>query len=223
MYRPEPKPGLLPYFNNEVVLRWLNSDFDEQQTFGNWLIGRQAQSYIGVRRHCIDKVNGSHGCYYTTDGQAWAIVVGDSSMYGSFQNFQNLVQQSQFEEQRYFDSVNEKSVYYAKIIFDNNTIDYAWEVDSFRDITGIVNIETNQLAVYPNPMKDELKVDLTLIAGNKADIEIYNLSGQLVLKEKLTVAQSTHRINTAALPAGIYTLSALADGKIYRSRIVKIE
>jgi hypothetical protein len=144
-------------------------------------------------------------------------------MYGSFSNFNTLIQQSQFEDQRYFDSINNKSVYYAKIIFDNNTIDYAWEIDSIRDISGIVNIETNQLAVYPNPVKDEVTVDLTLIAGSKADIEIYNLSGQLVFRENHAAAQSTHRINTAALPAGIYTLSALADGKIYRSRIVKIE
>jgi hypothetical protein len=224
MYRPEPKPGLLPYFNNEVVLRWLNSDFDEQQTSGNWLIGRQAQSYVGVRRHCIDKVNGSHGCYYTTDGQAWVIVLGDSSMYGSFSNFNTLIQQSQFEEQRYFDSVNNKSVYYAKIIFDNNTIDYAWDIDSIRDITGIVNIETNQLAVYPNPIKDEVKVDMEAFKGKIFSLEILNISGQKVFEQREQISSTNElRINTSNYPQGIYLVSLNSEGKTYRSRVVKVE
>jgi hypothetical protein len=145
-------------------------------------------------------------------------------MYGSFSNFNTLIQQSQFEEQRYFDSVNNKSVYYAKIIFDNNTIDYAWDIDSIRDITGIVNIETNQLAVYPNPIKDEVKVDMEAFKGKIFSLEILNISGQKVFEQREQISSTDElRINTSNYPQGIYLVSLNSEGKTYRSRVVKVE
>jgi hypothetical protein len=145
-------------------------------------------------------------------------------MYGSFSNFNTLIQQSQFEEQRYFDSVNNKSVYYAKIIFDNNTIDYAWDIDSIRDITGIVNIETNQLAVYPNPIKDEVKVDMEAFKGKIFSLEILNISGQKVFEQREQISSTNElRINTSNYPQGIYLVSLNSEGKTYRSRVVKVE
>ncbi len=223
MYRPEPKPDILPYTHNEVALRWATNDFDQVVYDSLWIIGRQQNRFAAVRRYCTDYISGVPACNYNTDGQAWVVVVGDSTMYGSFSNFQTIVHQSQFEEQRYYDSVNKKSTYYAKIVFDTTTIDYAWENDSVNT-TGIDKIEENQIAVYPNPVKDEAVIDISQLNGKPFSLEILNVAGQKVYDRKIAEKSSNDlHINTSDLHAGVYILSINCEEKSYKSRMVKIE
>lgn len=42
------------------------------------LLGRQANQYVAVRRHCLDSINNVAACYMDR-GQAWVIIVGDSA------------------------------------------------------------------------------------------------------------------------------------------------
>jgi hypothetical protein len=64
------------------------------------------------------------------EGQTWVFMVGDSAMYGSFDDFQSVIDSSQFEEEWYLDTVTDQWVYYAGIAIDTTSIDYAWNQDS---------------------------------------------------------------------------------------------
>lgn len=223
MYRPEPKPSLLPYFNNEVSLRWIGSDMDEQVTIGNWLIGRQQQGYVAARRYCLDTIRGNAGCLYNTDGQAWVLVVGDSTMYGSFQQFQTKVQQAQFTEQRYYDAINEKSVYYAKIVFDTTTIEHAWEIDSVETL-GIASLALQPLRVFPNPANQMLFVDASSLQNGPLSIQVHNVTGATVYNSTVQSATGSNlSIPTASFAKGMYWLTVQQNGKTYQSRFVKTE
>jgi len=160
MYRPEPKPALLNYNNPEVALYWSETEFDEIRNDSPWLLGRQGNSYVAVRRSCLGEIDSVIACDISNE-QTWVIVVGDSGMYSSFSNFQSIIQNSEFEEDWYYDSVASQSVYYAKIEVDAITIDYAWSVDS--TLTTGISRPYNEvdLTIFPNPASGNITIDLS--------------------------------------------------------------
>jgi hypothetical protein len=124
MYRPEPVPSLLPYNNKDVALFWQETAFDETVQNGNWLIGRNDNSYVAVRRACVGQINGVWACETPTgdqNGQTWVIIVGNEQMYGSFSAFQTLVGQAVLNEGWTPPTEVDGWVYSASITFDGNT------------------------------------------------------------------------------------------------------
>ncbi|MEM7040190.1 MAG: hypothetical protein AAF570_24695, partial [Bacteroidota bacterium] len=129
MYWPEDVPALfqalLGIEDESVALHFRDSDFDQVVEDSLWLMGQLGENYVGVRRRCEDVVGGIRACD-SLPGQAWVCVVGDSTMYGSFSNFQNLIGQAQFSEQWYHDANDQEWVFFASVTFDNTTISHAW-------------------------------------------------------------------------------------------------
>ena len=206
MYRPEVVPDLLGanYANKDVALHWQDADFDEVVEDSMWILGRQQESYVAVRRACIGEINTVRACP-TTDGQTWVIMVGDSSMYTSFTNFKNVVHQSQFEESWYLDTLTSQYVYYASIEVDSTTIDYAWGVDS--SATGIATINKDVYwNIFPNPSDATLNVDLKDI-GEPALIQISDLNGSLIYTQSSN--EKLLSISTQFLSSGMYVLKVI--------------
>ncbi|HWB62827.1 MAG TPA: T9SS type A sorting domain-containing protein, partial [Chitinophagales bacterium] len=221
MYRPETVPAFLGYNHKEVALYWNQPDFDEQTTDSNWIIGRQGGNYVAVRRSCTDSISHIIACDIMP-GQSWVIVVGDSGMYGNFSNFQSLVHQSQFTENWYLDSVNQQYVYYAKIVFDTTTIDYAWGVDS-STTTAIKQIVANpELSVYPNPANNTINIQMPELAGQHVNIAIANLLGQQLYNTNKTVV-GTETIDVSTLPEGAYVITVRNGQSLYTAKLIKRE
>lgn len=222
MYRPEYKPEILPYNNDEVALFFQEGDYDELRTDSLWLLGRQDENYVAVRRHCIGQINTEDGCYMD-GGQTWVIMVGDSGMYGNFNNFESLIQQSQFETKWYIDTANSEYVYYSKIVVAGKTVEHAWGRDTVIE-TGIQNISfaPQQLQVYPNPTSGLVKVDLSAFQNTDVQLKVMNALGAEVYTEKLHVySNSLKDIQLLDLPAGVYTISAQNGSQRYISLLVK--
>lgn len=179
MYRPEPTPDIIgsDFDSTAVSLHWRAGDFDEVAEDSLWLLGRQDEGYVAVRRNCLNTVSGISACP-TVGGQSWVVMVGDSGLYGDFANFKNVVHNSVFTEDWYYDYVDSQYVYYAQIIMDGDTIDYAWGVDSTL-ATGVNEITNNDFTIYPNPANDVLRISTNAIQGN-CKVELFNISGQLV-------------------------------------------
>jgi hypothetical protein len=225
MYRPEYKSPILPSKNPEVALHFNATDFDEVKQDSMWLLGRQANQYVAVRRHCLDSINGVAACYMDK-GQTWVIIVGDSAMYGSFNQFQTVVDQSTFQEKWFMDTVSEPNqyVYYAKINFDTTSVEYAWGVDTVT-ATGIKQIAANDaLNLYPNPTFDKLNLDLSALKNQQATIEVTNMFGQVMFTEKTTLNTSNNKaIYVSGWPSGIYTIAVETLENKYVKQFLKSE
>jgi hypothetical protein len=229
MYRPEPTPEVLGnnFANKEVILNWQDNDFDEVAEDSLWLLGRQENSYVAVRRNCIGEINSVKACPTPANGgQTWVIVVGDSLMYGSFNNFQNAIQQAEYEESWTYDSTNNTSVYYAKIQLDTISIDYAWEVDSTLN-TGIETFNKKQLHVnvYPNPTNNIINISIETFENSSVEIKAFNTVGELVYAETSTInnSQTLKKINTTYWPQGIYLIILESNGNRYIQKVIKAE
>lgn len=215
MYWPQEEPSLfhvlLGVDNEDVALHFRDSDFDEVVEDSLWLIGRQDQNYVGVRRHCRDTVNGVPACE-TIEGQAWACVVGDSTMYGSFANFQNLISQAQFSEQWYHDPAAQEWVFYAEVTFDSTTISHAWGRDSVLATSQPEAISTTALpfTAYPNPAQDLVSIEGAIPEAGTVSLRLVDLTGKVLAesfqKHPGGAFHSQLDLGELNLPAGIFGL-----------------
>lgn len=224
MYRPEPKPDFLNYNNPEVALRWIDADFDEIRNDSMWLLGRQAESFVGVRRSCVGEINGARACDIP-NGQAWVIIVGDTGIYGSFDNFQSIIDNSQFEQKWYYDSLVSKWVFFAKIVIDSTTIEYAWAGDSMSTV-GInkEEIDNKVINVFPNPSTDFVDIDFSSLINQSFTIDVTNLLGQKIYTENInTLSSGIKTLNTTNWNNGVYILSINTYKKHIAVKFVKKE
>lgn len=75
------------------------------------------------------------------------------------------------------------------------------------DFTGITNVESNELFVYPNPTKGEVNVVLPAEMKGKVNLTIYNTQGVSVMDKTFTVTTSEKlSFDVNDLPTGIYFL-----------------
>jgi hypothetical protein len=73
-----------------------------------------------------------------------------------------------------------------------------------------------QLALYPNPAKDQLTLRIVLPQAGQASYAVCDANGRPVLRgiaEKMQQGATTKSINIAALPAGAYYVQLMYNGK----------
>jgi len=175
-------------------------------------------NYIGVRRSCVGLINGVWACE-KTPGSSWVIIVGDSAMYGSFNNFQAVIDSSQFTERWYYDSVGQLSDYFAQIIIDGDTINHVWGIDS-ASTNGVQNLKPDGsgINIYPNPANTGLNISLDNAPVN-GTLEIYNTIGEIVYQS--SISGKTMVIPTSQWSDGMYAVRVSTDvGTISKSFVV---
>jgi hypothetical protein len=77
-------------------------------------------------------------------------------------------------------------------------------------------ITSKDLSIYPNPVSNELNIQN---ADQNATIEIFNLSGKLVLVKKLGF--ETNTVNVGSLKSGLYILKATGNEKTSLIKFIK--
>lgn len=229
MYWPEVKTslfhGLLRIADPTVALHWKDGDFDEIVEDSLWIIGRQADDYVAVRRTCLDTVNGVRGCTFdSTDGQAWACVVGDSTMYGSFAHFQDLISQSQFTESWYHNGVDQW-VYWAMFSFDTTSVAHAWGRDSLLTARiDPVSANENVFKVYPNPARDRVSIEGELPDAGPVTLRLMDLNGRVLTTRVLHhgggIFHSELDLRALGLASGIYGLEVRSGRRSDFLRVV---
>ena len=227
MYRPEKGLALFGYKDAKlsVALHWQDDKFDEIRESGNWLLGREGDGYVAVRRHSTGYINGVRADD-KPDGQTWVFMVGNSDMYGSFDNFEQKIQEAQYQEKWYFDLPTFSWVYYAKIVVDGKTIEYAWSGDILSGptrTTGIRNStsDTKELTVYPNPAQDNITMDFSSMIFKPATIKVENILGQEVYNENMErVFERDKMLNTSKWPEGMYLISVECEQQLYSQKII---
>ena len=212
MYRPEKGLGLFGYKDAKlnVALHWQDEKFDEIRETGNWILGREGDGYVAVRRHSNGFINGVRADD-NPDGQTWVFMVGNSDMYGSFDAFEQKISQSQFEEKWYFNLPTLQWVFYGKIVVDGKTLEYAWNGDILSGPTRTVSAITSnkfasdQISVYPNPANNLVNIDISKLK-EITSLKIMNQLGQLVFSETNMMNNSIQTINTSNWSNGMYII-----------------
>ncbi|KGO93448.1 fibronectin type III domain-containing protein [Flavobacterium subsaxonicum] len=94
-----------------------------------------------------------------------------------------------------------------------------WTITEFTtqdDTTGLGDVTFNKLKVYPNPTSNIITIDNAAAIDS---VEVYNITGQLVLKQNIGSTNTT--INLENLQAGAYLLNVYANDATKRVKIIK--
>jgi hypothetical protein len=82
------------------------------------------------------------------------------------------------------------------------------------DYTGISNLPSNSLNIYPNPVKASSIIEFRALKSTNCAIDIYDLAGQKVstiIDENITAGVHSYTLNAANLPQGIYFVKLITS------------
>jgi hypothetical protein len=104
-----------------------------------------------------------------------------------------------------------------------------FETDQFVGIEEPSGIETakstkkDQLLVYPNPVIDNMKVDLNTSAAGVANIQVYSLTGQLVMEQSQNLIKGKNILSLEMddLNRGTYIIRTIQNGVTSTGKFIK--
>ena len=83
-------------------------------------------------------------------------------------------------------------------------------------------ISKPKLLIYPNPTSDNINLSMEENPKEDLQLELYNISGQLILEKRLPSFEKVHRVNIQHLKSGVYLVKLVSDTQvIYSSEIIK--
>lgn len=93
---------------------------------------------------------------------------------------------------------------------------------STTDISEIIAV--NELSLYPNPVADQLHVNLNMINAGTVTFDVMNIVGQQIQQSttvNLNAGKNVQTINTAHLVPGIYILNIVTNNGTVQQKFVK--
>jgi hypothetical protein len=97
------------------------------------------------------------------------------------------------------------------------------EVNIPNTVSVLESSSTLPLRSYPNPVTSDLYVEAELALAQNVQLNVLNALGQVVLTESQQ-AEAGHQhlqLDASALPAGIYNLQTVLNGRVHLSKFIK--
>jgi hypothetical protein len=85
--------------------------------------------------------------------------------------------------------------------------------------TGIVELNSESISIYPNPASNMINVKMNTTLINNATLELYDATGKLIMQQKVVNEYSA--LNISGFANGIYTMRIITDNEQTIKRIVK--
>ena len=93
----------------------------------------------------------------------------------------------------------------------------------FTFVVGIDPLLGESLSVYPNPVTDQLNLELVLVRSADVSISLYDLAGRILFSNQIeSVQQLDTGINLIGISRGMYILKVQAGNRSWTSRVEKL-
>lgn len=124
---------------------------------------------------------------------------------------------SSLQEYEYLDKSTENGINYYRLL--------SISTENEHEYSQIIALQRNSLveiALSPIPASDYINISLTTPIYEPCEINLYDLTGRIVLNTQYSVTQTHQRLELSNLPQGIYTL-CLQNSTFFVKRILVIE
>jgi hypothetical protein len=146
-------------------------------------------------------------------GNDTVLIAGQSIQLDAGAEFNQYIWQDSIQGERYF-QVNEPGRFWVSVsnadrcyATDSITIRYSSTKSELKD----ESISEGQVvSVYPNPTSDKVFINFSNQQKSLATIQIYSLSGSLLLLKDITITEQTS-VDLSQFPVGAYILKVSAD------------
>ncbi len=81
--------------------------------------------------------------------------------------------------------------------------------------------EFGAITIYPNPVQDNLNIDIADIKTNDVNVAVYSMTGKKLVSDMVKQGNTQVNIDIAALPIGIYVVELESNGLTYTTKITK--
>lgn len=92
-----------------------------------------------------------------------------------------------------------------------------FQISAFDASLGTDQFNSNNFAVYPNPVKNTLNLSSTL--ADISSVAVYNLVGQQVIAKQVNASEG--QIDMSALPQGTYMVKITANNQVKTVKVIK--
>jgi len=93
-----------------------------------------------------------------------------------------------------------------------------------HELISMVNVSENiadaEIRIFPNPASDQVNIDLTGLATEKVTLEIYDLSGRLLLQQEQMNSANTLKFSVQEFKKGLYLLQVRTAEKVYSQQLI---
>lgn len=105
-----------------------------------------------------------------------------------------------------------------------------YETDQLVGIEDYISINSSdaskkpQLKVYPNPVQDEVNLELSLISNETVSIQLYTISGQLVkefINKNVRMGKNTVNFDASGIDRGTYIIRTVQNGEVGTTKFIK--
>jgi len=110
---------------------------------------------------------------------------------------------------------------YVLIVTDENGCELTSEIITVDRLTLIDEpIWAQDLRLFPNPVREVLTIELPLFAAPDLEVELLNVTGQLMQVIDKERNSNALRINVSNLPSGLYWVKMQMEGEIIVKKVV---
>ncbi len=94
---------------------------------------------------------------------------------------------------------------------------------SYSDIISVRRDGEDHIAIYPNPIVDELNIEINLLANSKIDLALYNVEGKLIsplVHKVVTEGKTNLSFNVEHLNSGTYLIQGQIGATAYSKKVI---
>lgn len=114
-----------------------------------------------------------------------------------------------------------EGIHQLRLVIDKGEVNLDQIRISERFPTAISDVTSSAgILIYPNPARDQIRINGS--SNHPIIVQIISLQGQTVKMVRLS-PEIGHVISVAELPAGTYIVSGTIDGKLFRTKLIKLE
>ncbi len=115
--------------------------------------------------------------------------------------------------------------FYASLLFDGygGGVVNASQMYSEETVSSVNDLAAkNGLKVYPNPVVDQLNIEMPEISGNEVGVTIFSSNGQVVYTNDsyLVNSLSTSSIDVSNLETGMYIINITSENQTFTNRFI---
>jgi hypothetical protein len=170
---------------------------------------------------CNDKVNITWSTATETNNDHFTLARSiDTRNWDFVANIAGASNSNTIHNYQYTDEISYGGISYYRL----SQTDFNGKSEVFSPVAVVcTSVETENIIMYPNPFKGELKIHYTNLNEGKAQLKVYNMMGKIILIRIIEVTQSSNYLilDLSNIAEGLYNVEFTFGNIVSHQKVLK--